>query len=169
MSKSSTFDQVFLSDGKGGQLPIQTGTWISKSFDVKERRRLSMTVGVQGSTASGTIVQNGGGFTGTLLVQGTNEIGNCNGYTGTPNAGVPQVPGQNGQTGALFWNTLAGGTINITTATTSLLIDFTDLGCAYIRFAFNIASSGNAVVAGNVPSGAGGTGTMFVTYTAKAT
>lgn len=160
MSRSTVHQQLLLNDGQGRKLPISTGTWVTNSVSVGEQRRLSLTIGMGSATgAIGDI----GGFTGTLVVQGTNELPQMNGATGTQEAGNFARPGINGFTGARFWNTLASGTFNITNATQSLLIQFTDLGPAFIRVGFNLTSN-------NVPATTAiGSGTMFVFITAKNT
>ena len=168
MAKASQKGQIQLNDGLGNPLPIQTGTWVSKAYDMDEQRRLSVTLGVWGSTASGTLTQTGGGFTGLFIVQGTDELGQCMGFTGTPQMAAGQQPGQNGSTGALFWQNVQSGTIGITPTTTSLFLQFTDFGFHWCRFVFN-ANTNGTYVAGNSPSGAGGTGTMLVYFTSKST
>lgn len=168
MAKTSANNQLSLNDGAGGQLPIQTGTWVTKAIDMMEQRRLSITLGVQGSTASGTVVPGSGGFTGILSVQGTDEIANCMGSTGTQQAGAGAQPGQNGFTGALYWNNIQSGTIGITPSTTSIQLIFNDFGPRWVRVVFNSTTAG-VYSASNVPSGAGGTGTMQLFYTSKST
>lgn len=173
MSRSTLHDQVFLNDGSGSPLPIQTGTWVSKAFNIEEKRRLSVTLGIRGQSGitqglSGFAATGSfgapGGFTGQMLVQGTNEISKCYGVPGTPWAGNLPQPGENGYTGARYWNTLASGTINIDNTVSSLLVDFTDVGVSYIRLVFNQSGTG-ATATGTL----GGSGTMDVYLTAKNT
>lgn len=162
MSRSTIHNQIFLNDGAGNKVPISTGTWISSAINVEEQRRLSITLGVTSATgAIGDI----GGFTGVLQVQGTDELAQCNGATGTPESGNTSRPGVNGFSGALFWNTLPSGSFNITTGTQSLQIQFTDVGVAFIRLVFNQSATGT-LQAGGVSLGSG---TMRVFVTAKNT
>lgn len=161
MSRSTVRNQLFLNDGTGVKLPISTGTFVTSAVNIDEHKRLSFTIGITGST--GTALVPTGGFTGTLVVQGTNELGQCNGATGTQEAGNTNRPGINGFTGARFWNTLASGSFNIDNTTTSLLIQFTDVGVAYVRLGFNLTSN-------NVPATTAiGSGTMHIYLTAKNT
>ena len=140
MSQSPLFGQVFLNDGKGNSVQIQTGTWVSKAYDMSEKRRFSVTIGITGATgttANGVGVAFTGGFTGTLYIQGTDEIQECTGYTGTPQAGAGPQPGKNGVTGALFWTTVPSGAIAITNSTTAQIVSLTDVGPHFLRLAFN--------------------------------
>jgi len=161
MSRSTVRNQLFLNDGTGVKLPVSTGTFVTSAVNVDEHRRLSLTIGITGSTGP----SDSGGFTGTLVVQGTNELGQCNGATGTQEAGNTNRPGINGFTGARFWSNLASGSFNIDNTTKSLLIQFTDVGAAYVRVGFNVTSN-------NVPAPVGsavGSGTMHIYLTAKNT
>jgi hypothetical protein len=158
MSRSTVRNQLLLNDGTGKKLPIQTGTWATNAVNIDEHRRLSLTIGITSATGA---AGDTGGYTGTLVVQGTNELGQCNGATGTQEAGNTNRPGINGFTGARFWNTLASGTFNIDNTTQSLLIQFTDVGVAYVRVGFNLTTN-------NVPATtAVGSGTFHVYLTAK--
>lgn len=159
--------QVLLNDGNGNRLPIQTGTWISPAYDILEARRLSLTIAVNGSTGVP-----GGGFSGALLVQGTNElpqmsIDKVGSGAGVAWAAAGPQPGANAYTGALYWNTIPSGTIAIgpiLNSGNSMEVDFTDVCPRFIRLAFNQSATGSIPVAG-----AGGSGTMYVTLTTKST
>lgn len=135
MARTTTNDQLFLNDGTGKLSPIATGIYQSKAIDMSERRRLSITAGFNG------------GFTGTLLVEGTDELGNC-AMGGAESilratgasiawAGAGAQPGQNGMSGAKYWNALPSGTVNITNATNSVLVTLNDVNCRWIRVNFN--------------------------------
>ena len=152
-------NQLLLNDGSGNRLPIQTGTFVTSAVNIIEQRRVSITVGLGSSTGA---VGDAGGFTGVLLVQGTNELAQTNGGTGTQEAGQTNRPGTNGYTGAVYWQTIVSGTINITNATNALLLDYTDVGPAFIRVAFNVSATGSTAT-GTL----GGSGTMKVFLTAK--
>jgi len=163
MSKSTIRNQLFLNDGAGNPLPIATGTFVTKAINIDEHRRLSLTIGVHGPT--GPL---GGGFTGLMLVQGTNELAKCFGSTGTPQAGAGSQPGDNGYTGARYWNTIPSGAIAIGPTLSngnSMQVDFTDVGCAFVRVVFNYTASGPII---GVP-GSGGSGIMDLFLTAKNT
>jgi hypothetical protein len=134
MSRSTVRNELFLNDGTGQKLLIQTGTFVTSAVNVDEHRRLSLTIGIMSATGA---IGDVGGFTGTFLVQGTDELAQSNGATGTQEAGNTSRPGKNGFTGALFWTTLPGGTQNITASTTSVLLSFTDVGTSFIRVVFN--------------------------------
>lgn len=162
MSRSSIRNQILLNDGLGNKLPIQTGTWVSSAINIDEHRRLSVTLGVQSATGA---AGDAGGFTGILLVQGTDELAQNNGCTGTQEAGNTSRPGLNGFTGALWWQTIPSGTVAITNATNRLLLSFTDVGVGFVRLAFNVTATGT--LAPGV--GQGGSGTMQVYVTAKNT
>ncbi len=164
MSKSTIRNQLQLNDGLGNKLPIQTGTWVSSAINIDEHRRVSITLGIGSATGA---AGDTGGFTGTLTVQGTDELAQCNGATGTQEAGNTNRPGTNGFTGARFWTVLASGTFNVTAATASLLLQFTDVGVAFIRLAFNASTAGtpNTGATGSL----GGSGTMYAYLTAKNT
>lgn len=164
MSRSSFHSQLFINDGAGNNLPIQTGTFVTSAINMEERRRLSLTVGILQSTGYGLGLGTPGGFTGTLSIQGTNEVSEALAPSGTPWAYAQSQPGTNGYTGAIFWNTLAGGAVNITNATNSLQIDFTDIGCAYVRVGFNVSATGSTAT-GTL----GGSGTMYLFATSKHT
>lgn len=162
MSRSSIRNQILLNDGLGNKLPIQTGTWVSSAINIDEHRRLSVTLGVQSATGA---AGDAGGFTGILLVQGTDELAQNNGCTGTQEAGNTSRPGLNGFTGALWWQTIPSGAVAITNATNRLLLSFTDVGVGFVRLAFNVTATGT--LAPGV--GQGGSGTMQVYVTAKNT
>ncbi len=162
MSRSTVRNHLFINDGGNSRdlsRGISTGTFVTQAVNIEEHRRLSLTVGIAGSTGPSDT----GGFTGILQVQGTNELGQRAGMTGTVEEGTLYKPGINGFTGARYWNTLASGTFNIDNTTQSLLISFTDVGAAYVRVAFNITSA-------NVPATTAiGSGTMNIYLTAKNT
>ena len=159
MSRSTVRNQILLNDGLGNGLPIQTGTWISRAINIDEHRRLSITLGIGSATgAAGDL----GGFTGQLFVQGTDELAQCNGATGTPEAGGTSRPGINSATGGRYWNTLASGIFNINNTTSSIQIQFTDGGVAFVRLAFNATGWYQAG-----PAVSWGSGTMNVYVTAK--
>jgi len=163
MSRSTIHQQLFINDGLGNRLPIQTGTWVSQAINIDEQRRISITIGCESATGAAADM---GGFTGTLLVQGTNELAQCNGATGTQEAGGTSRPGINGFTGARYWTTLASGSFNITNSSpcagNALLISFTDVGVSFIRLAFNQSATGTTAT-GTL----GGSGTLNVYVTAK--
>ncbi len=159
MSRSTLHEQLFINDGLGNPLPIQTGTFVTKAINMEERRRLNITIGIQGSTGYGLGTGMVGGFTGMLLVQGTDELQGNLGPTGTAWANAPAQPGINGFTGALFWQTIPSGAIAITNATNQLLVQLTDVGPSYIRLAFNMSATGTLV---SGTSGGSGTMQLFV-------
>jgi hypothetical protein len=182
MSKATFHNQIFLRDGNGNLNSISTGAFISPGYLIEEKRRLSLTIGQAGPVPTGLpasqpgpltgftggLAATGtwqpiGGFTGILLIQGTNEVGQAMGATGTAWAGVGVQPGVNGYTGGLYWNTLPSGTVNITNLTTSLQIDFTDIGASWFRVVFNQPAPVG------IQTGTGGSGTMQVYFTAKNT
>ena len=177
MSQTTKNIQLLLNDGNGNFSPIGTGAFSTAAVNIQDQRRLSLTIGMGGSVPTNSTVPGplgytgsnptgtlAGGFTGVLLIQTTNELGQSAGWTGTAAAGSPQQPGVNGWTGARFWNTISpSGTVNITNATTQLQIDFTDIGAAWLRVVFN---QPNPV---NIQTGAGGSGTMQLYMNAKAT
>lgn len=161
MSRSTVRNQLFLNDGLGNKLAIGTGTFVTNAVNIDEHRRLSLTIGIGSATGAAGDV---GGFTGVLLVQGTDELAQCNGATGTQEAGNLSRPGVNGFTGALFWQTIPSGTINITKATNQLLLSFSDVGVAFVRVALNVSATGPTAT-GTL----GGSGTMSIFLTAKNT
>jgi hypothetical protein len=144
-------DQVLLdvatgASGTQGPYPIATATFQSKAINLEEFRRLSVTVNF------------GGSHTGIFQVQGTDELGSA---YGTPNnMGAGPQPGQNAQTGALYWNVIPSGTALVTNATQSMLLSFTDVGPSWIRFIYNQNTSA-------VPSAAVGSGTISLFFTGK--
>lgn len=161
MSRSPIRQQLFINDGTGQKLAIQTGTFVTNAVNVDEHRRVSLTIGITSATGAAADL---GGFTGTLLVQGTDELAQCYGQTGTPEAGNGSRPGTNGFTGALFWNTIPSGSVAITTNMQSLLLSFTDVGPAFVRVAFNRSATGP------LPNATGcASGTMAIFLTAKNT
>lgn len=129
MAKTTTTDSILLNDGFGNLYPIATGTFASKAIDMSERRRISLT----GSFA--------GGYTGILSVQGTDEVPNCIIVQGTgPSvawAGAGAQPGQNGYTGALYWQNLPSGSVNVTNSTSAFQLQLTDVGVRFVRLVFN--------------------------------
>jgi hypothetical protein len=137
--------------GTSTRVAFATGTWFSPWVNIDEQRRLNVTIGIGSATGA---VGDIGGMTGVLVVQGTDEIANCYGGTGTPDAGMGSRPGQNGYTGALFSQQLQTARVNNTT--TSIGITFTDIGTAFVRLAFNPG----------IPT-AIGSGSMFVHLTGK--
>lgn len=162
MSRSTVRNQLFINDGLGNKLPIATATWVTNAVNIDEHRRISFTVAITSATGASPDY---GAYTGVMLVQGTNELGQCNGATGTQEAGNTNRPGINGFTGARFWQTLPSGTIPITNSVTVMTgMDFTDVGFAYIRLAFNRSATGA------LPSASAcGSGTWNVYLTAKNT
>lgn len=163
MSRSTIKNEILINDGRGNKLPIGTSTWVSSWINVEEQRRLSITLGVTSATgAPGDI----GGFSGILQIQGTDELGQCNGLTGTSEAGNTNRPGINGWTGARFYSVIPSGTINITSTTgqpgNALMLNFNDVSCGYIRLAFNQSATGAL-------AGSAGSGIMHVYLTAKNT
>lgn len=161
--KSVVFGQILLpgvSTGPGiVQLPIQTGTWISRAYNIEDQRRVSVTLGIQSATGAPGDV---GGFTGTFQFQGTDELPGSWGATGTPWWSAGPQPGFNGYTGALFWNTLPSGSFNITNATNSQLMTITEVSTRWVRFVFNQSATGTTAT-GTL----GGSGTMNVYFTSK--
>lgn len=142
MSRSTVRNQLKINDGLGNKLSIGTSTFITSAVNVDEHRRVSFTIGV--TSATGAIGDNGG-FTGTLTVQGTNELAECNGATGTAEAGNTSRPGINGFSGARFWSNLQSGTFNIDNTIkgpNSLMLSFTDIGAAFVRVVFNQTATG---------------------------
>ena len=129
MARTTTNDKLLLNDGRGNLSDIATGIFATKAVDMSERRRLSLTAGF------------GGGYTGTLLIEGTDELGSCSVAQGTgagvPMAGAGSQPGTNGVTGAKYWTALPSGTINITNSTTNLQVQLNDLNCRWVRISFN--------------------------------
>lgn len=149
MARSTINDQLFLNDGRGRAVAIATGTFHTKAIDMSERRRLSVTANFAG------------GFTGIFLVQGTDEVGNCSlgadvlAATGACVAwvGAGQQPGQNGYSGAKYWNTIPSGALAITNATNSVLLSFTEVSSRWIRLVFNdgiTTAIGSAVGSGSI-------------------
>jgi hypothetical protein len=161
MSRSSIRNQLFINDGLGNKLPIQTGTWVSSAINIDEHRRLSFTIGIGSATGA---VGDAGGFTGILQVQGTDEIAQSNGCTGTPEAGNTSRPGTNGFTGALYWQPIQSGTVAINNTMNRLQLSFSDVGVGFVRLAFNTTATGILGAAA-----AGGSGTWNVFMTAKNT
>jgi hypothetical protein len=151
-------DQLLLA----GAQPIQTGTFVTKAIDIEFIRRLSVTVAVQGTT--GLI---GGGFSGTLVVQGTDEIPGNYGGTGTPWACGLRQPATNGQTGALYWTPVPSGTISIGPVLNSgnyMQFQMNDVNHRFVRVAFNTTATGSSAT-GTL----GGSGTMVIFMTGKPT
>lgn len=163
MSRSTIRNQLFINDGRGNKLAISTGTWVTNAVNIDEHKRLSLTIGIEGSTGASPDL---GGFTGTLLVQGTDELGQCNGQTGTQEAGNTNRPGVNGFTGARYWNTIPSGSIGWDLSKRSMLLSFTEVGAAYVRVAFNVSATGPLAIATGT---LGGSGTWNVFLTAKNT
>lgn len=163
MSRSTIRNQLFINDGTGQKLPIATSTWVTQAINVDEHRRLSLSIGISSATGA---TPDHGGFTGVLLVQGTNELAQCNGNTGTQEAGNTSRPGVNGFTGATLWQTIPSGSIAINKGIAqpgnALLLTFDNTGPAFIRLAFNITATGASPNATNC-----GSGTWNVFLTAK--
>lgn len=161
MAQSTIRNQLLIQDGTGNKLPIQTGCFVTSAVNIEDQNHLSFTIGID--SATGPAGAGGGGFTGTLLIQGTNELAQSNGYTGTPEAGNQRRPGTNGATGALYWRTIPSGSIAITNATNVLLLDFSAVGCAFIRCAFNYTQTGAFTPLSPIV----GSGAMNIYLTAK--
>jgi hypothetical protein len=129
MARTTTNDKLLLNDGRGNLSDIATGIFQTKAIDMSERRRLSLTASF------------GGGFTGTLLIEGTDELGNCSVAVGTgagvAMAGAGAQPGINGVSGAKYWTALPSGTVLVTNSTTSLQTQLNDVNCRWIRVSFN--------------------------------
>lgn len=134
MARTTTNDKLLLNDGRGNLSEIGTGIFQTKAIDMSERRRLSITAGF------------GGGFTGTLLVEGTDELGNCSiagggilAATGASiaMAGAGAQPGVNGMSGAKYWSTIPSGTIAVTNSTQGFIVQFNDVNCRWLRLNFN--------------------------------
>lgn len=159
MAKTTTNDQLFINDGRGVALPIATGVFQTKAIDMSERRRLSVTADFTG------------GFTGTLVVEGTDEIGNCSisgdsilRPTGASIAwaGAGSQPGSNGMSGAKYWTPVPSGTVGITNSTTFIQFQMNEVNTRWIRLNFNkgiTSAIGSAV----------GTGAIALFITAKST
>lgn len=162
MSRATIRNQFFLNDGAGNRVPIATGSWVTSAVCVDEARRLSLTVGITSATGA---VGDVGGYTGTLLVQGTDELAQQYGITGYAEAGYQSRPGiPNGTGAARFWNTIPSGTFPVNQATQQFALSFTDVGFAFIRLAFNMSGTGA------MPSSSGcGSGVWNVYMTAKNT
>ena len=140
-------EKLFINDGFGNPQAIATGIWQTKGFELKENTLVSATINFNT------------GWTGILLVEGTNEPGLCICRLGTgPSvawAGAAPQPGDlnSSYTGAQFWTTVQGGSFNVTNNTNTLLINLPDVGCRWIRFNFNkgvAAAIGSAVSTGSV-------------------
>ena len=156
MSSSTINTQLQLNDGLGNQVPISTGTWVTKAVNIEEQNLLSVTVGIRGPT--GTYSTATGGFTGTVYIQTTNELNYCCGATGTQQAGAGSQPGLNGYSGAQYWTTIPNtGALNITQNTTVLQQDYYNVGARYVRaMATGLQGSGTIdlyLTAKNAPGG----------------
>lgn len=135
MARATTNDQLFINDGLGQLLPIATGIFQTKAVDMSERRRLSLTANFSS------------GYTGTLLIEGTDEIGNCEMggkggivlATGASIAwaGAGPQPGNNGMSGAKYWLPIPSGTVAITNTTGVIQVMVNDVNCRWIRLNFN--------------------------------
>ena len=154
MSRSSIRNQLKLTDGLGNPVNVATTTWVTQWINVDEHRRVSFTIGIQGSTGA---TPDYGGYTGTLLVQGTNELGQNNGATGTQECGNTNRPGINGFTGARFYATIPSGSIAVNNQFGSpgnaVLLTFENVGPSYIRLAFNQSPTGPLTNFANCGSG----------------
>ncbi len=166
MSRSTIRNQIYLDSN---QQLIQTGTWIGPPINIDEHRRVSLTFGIGSSTGAptGTAYPDAGGFTGTLVIQGTDELANGNFPSGAPYAGV-RTPG-NGPSGGQFWQTIPSGTFAVTKATTIFSMSFTDVGFAYIRPVFNATGGVTGAWAPSATGCLGGSGTWNVFLTGKNT
>jgi hypothetical protein len=143
-----TLDSPTGASGTSAPYPIATATFQSRAILMEDRKRLSVTINFAG------------GHTGILQVQGTDELGNCNGTANNPNVGMQ--PGSNTQTGALFWSQIPSGIVNVTNSTQTVLLSLTEVGTAWIRLAYNAATT-------SIPSLAVGSGTISAFITAKHT
>jgi hypothetical protein len=164
MSRSTVRGQILLPDQRNVPQPIATSCWVSRWYQIDEHRRFSLTVGVGSATGA---VGDAGGFTGLLVLEGTNEFANAAAATGTPWAGAGSQPGSNGYTGALYYQALPSGTFQISNAisgpSAALLVTLDYLGVAFIRAKFNTTASGTPYPGAT----ACGSGTMQMSFTAK--
>lgn len=150
MARATTNSQLFLNDGTGKHIAVATSTWKTKAIDMSETRRLSVTAAFQG------------GFTGTLVVEGTDEPGECS-VGGVGNVSIPTgnavdiagagvQPGKNGVSGALYWTPVQSGTVSVTNSTQLVQIGMNDVNHRWIRITFNkglgLAAVGSAVGSG---------------------
>lgn len=102
------------------------------------------------------------------MIQGSDELPQGNYPSGAPYAGL-RVPGL-GVSGGLGWQTIPSGTFAITAQTQKFCLNFTDVGFAFIRPAFNVtggATGGN--FASSATGTSGGSGTMLLYLTGKNT
>lgn len=162
MSKSPIHNQLMIQDGAGNHaIPFATGTWVTQWVNIEEHRRVNFTFGIGSATGAPGDV---GGFTGSLAIQGTDELAQCNGGSGTQEAGNTSRPGLQGYTGARFAQTVPSGTYAVTNASNVFQMSLTDVGSAFIRVAFNVSATGPTAT-GTL----GGSGTWNVFLTAKGT
>jgi hypothetical protein len=156
MSRSTIRNQIYLDSS---QQPIQTGTWFGPPINIDEHRRVNLTVAVGSSTGANSDC---GGFTGTLIVQGTDELATHNGVSGQPYYGVRSPSG-------IGWQTIPSGTFAVTKATQVFSLSFTDVGFAYIRPCFNVTGGVTGALAPSATGCLGGSGTMNIWLTGKHT
>jgi|ERR1041385_1583799 hypothetical protein len=160
MSRSTIRNQLYLDSN---QSPIATGNWIGPPINVDEHRRVNLTFGIGSATGA---ANDCGGFTGTLTIQGTDELTNGNFPSGAPYAGS-RTPG--GPSGANYWQTIPSGTFAVTKATQVFSMSFTDVGFAYIRPCFNATGGMTGPYSPAATGCLGGSGTWNVYLTAKNT
>jgi hypothetical protein len=175
MSRSTIRNQIFLDSAGQGTgnyqypSPIQTGTWIGPPINIDEHRRVSITVAITQATGvqTGTAYADCGGYTGTLVIQGTDELAQGNFASGSPYYGA-RTPGV-GPSGGIAWQTIPSGTYAVTKASQVFSLNFTDVGFAYIRPAFNVTGGVTGVFAPSATGCLGGSGTWNVWVTGKST
>jgi hypothetical protein len=149
-------------NGQPGQ-PIATGNWIGPPVNIEEHRRINITCGILPATGA---ANDCGGYTGNLVVQGTDEIVNGNFPSGAPYAGM-RTPG--GPSGGVCWQTIPSGTFAVTKATQVFSLSFTDVGFSFIRVAFNATGGGTGPFSPAATGCLGGSGLWNVSLTAKGT
>jgi hypothetical protein len=155
MSRSTIRNQIYLDSN---QQPIQTGTWFGPPINIDEHRRVNFTVAIGSTTGA---ANDAGGFTGTLVIQGTDELFTNNGVSGQPYYGMRAPSG-------VGWQTIPSGTFAVTKATQVFSLSFTDVGFSTIRPVFNMTGG---VTGAYAPIGTGscGSGTWNMWLTAKNT
>jgi hypothetical protein len=161
MSRSTIRNQIYLDSN---QQPIGTGTWVGPPINIDEHRRVNITVAIGSSTGASP---DAGGFTGTFVVQGTDELANGSFASGAPYFGI-RTPG-NGPSGGVAWQTIPSGTFAVTNAIQKFYMSFTDVGFAYIRPAFNVTGGNTGAFAPSASGSLGGSGLWNMWLTAKNT
>jgi hypothetical protein len=167
MSRSTIRNRLTLDSN---EQPVQTGSWFSAPINIDEHRRLSISGGITSATGTqtGTAYPDCGSYTGTLVVQGTDELAQYSIPSGAPFAGT-RSPGTANASGAMFWQTIPSGTYAVTKATQVFALNFTDVGFAYVRVGFNVTGGITGAWAPSATGCLGGSGTWNVFLTAKNT